>query len=99
MVLLLSGPRLIKCFHAGVRWGITLTPESLKTRNDLATALNDAFAGEILSCGRGDCLNIVFLDSEGRATEFPSLRNSGVRESATKWKAMVEKAVKIYVMR
>lgn len=52
---------MIKCFHAGVRWGIPLTPDALKTRSDLATALNDAFAGEILSCGRGDMLSIVFL--------------------------------------
>ena len=91
-----SGQRLVKCFHAGVRWGITLAPDALKTRADLATALNDAFAGEILSCGRGEILNIVFLDGEGATTEFPSLR-SGARDSGSKWKVAVDKAVKIYV--
>jgi len=95
-----SGGRLVKCFHAGVRWGIQLPPDALKTRSDLATALNDAFAGEILSCGRGDMLSITFLDREGGAVEFPPLRSSlGARESATKWKASVDKAAKIYVMR
>lgn len=94
-----AGERLIKCFHAGVRWGITLPAEALKTRGDLATALNDAFAGEILSCGRGDTLSIAFLDAEGTSTEFPSLRSSGVKESASKWKGQVDKAVKIYVRR
>ncbi len=94
-----SGQRLLKVFHAGVRWGITLAPDALKTRADLATALNDAFAGEILSCGRGEILNIVFLDGEGKVTEFPSLRSSGSRDSSTKWKASVERACKIFVRR
>ena len=91
--------RIIKCFHAGVRWGITLPPDALKTRADLATALNDAFAGEILSCGRGETLNIVFLDGGGGVFEFPSLRTSGARDSSTKWKVAVEQAVKVYVRR
>lgn len=97
-----SGQRLVKCFHAGVRWGIKLSPQALQTRSDLATALNDAFAGEILSCGRGDMLTIVFLDAQGRVTEFPPLRggsNSRGKDSATKWKATVVSAFKIYVRR
>ena len=94
-----TGQRLVKCFHAGVRWGITLAPDALKTRADLATSLNDAFAGEILSCGRGEILNIVFLDCEGRVSEFPSLRSSGSRDSGSKWKVAVDRAVKIYVRR
>lgn len=89
---------LVKCFHSGVRWGVMLSTGSLKTRSDLATALNDAFAGEILSCGRGELLSVIFLDAEGMAVEFPPLRG-GLRESASKWKSAVEKAVKIYVMR
>lgn len=89
---------MIKCFHAGVRWGIALSPVALKTRADLATALNDAFAGEIISCGRGDILNIVFLDVDGRVTEFPSLRN-GARDRSNKWKGCVDRAAKIYVRR
>ncbi len=96
-----ADPRLVKCFHAGVRWGIKLSRQALQTRSDLATALNDAFAGEILSCGRGETLFIVFLDGQGKATEFPSLRgpNGRGKDSATKWRAMVERAVKIYVRR
>ncbi|PNH07527.1 hypothetical protein TSOC_006012 [Tetrabaena socialis] len=94
-------PRMVKCFHAGVRWGIKLPRQALQTRSDLATALNDAFAGEILSCGRGETLSIVFLDVQGKPTEFPSLRgpNGRGKDSATKWRAMVERAVKIYVRR
>jgi hypothetical protein len=82
-----------------VRWGITLSPDALKTRADLATALNDAFAGEILSCGRGETLSIVFLDGEGKVLEFPSLRSSGARDSSSKWKVAVEQAIKVYVRR
>ncbi|GLI58494.1 hypothetical protein VaNZ11_000225 [Volvox africanus] len=93
--------RLVKCFHAGVRWGIKLSRQALQTRSDLATALNDAFAGEILSCGRGETLYIVFLDAQGKTSEFPSLRgpNGRGKDSATKWRAMVDRAVKIYVRR
>eukprot|EP00955_Chlamydomonas_euryale_P045490 353171-Chlamydomonas_euryale.AAC.6 len=36
---------MIKCFHAGVRWGITLPRDSIKSRAELATQLNNAFAG------------------------------------------------------
>ena len=99
LLLACAGQRLVKCFHAGVRWGITLAPDALKTRADLATSLNDAFAGEILSCGRGEILNIVFLDGEGQVSEFPSLRSSGSRDSGSKWKVAVDRAVKIYVRR
>lgn len=94
-----AGQRLIKCYLAGVRWGIKLSPEALQSRSDLAAALNDAFAGQILSCGRGDMLVVVFLDADGKATEFPSLRSTGMKESASKWKAMVQSAVKVYVRR
>ncbi|GAX74006.1 hypothetical protein CEUSTIGMA_g1456.t1 [Chlamydomonas eustigma] len=94
-----SGQRIVKCFHAGVRWGITLCPDALSSRAELATALNDAFAGEILSCGRGEMLNILILDYRGEITEFQSLRGSGARDSNSKWKAAVERAVKIYVRR
>ena len=93
-----GAPRTIKCFHAGVRWGVHLSPDALQTRGDLATTLNDLFAGEILSCGRGEMLSVLFVDVEGQGVEFPPLRD-GVRESASKWKAMVGKAVRVYVMR
>jgi hypothetical protein len=89
----------VKCFYAGVRWGITLCSDSLISRAELATSLNDAFAGEILSCGRGEMLNILFLDCRGEVTEFQSLRGSGTRDSNSKWKAAVDRAVKIYVRR
>jgi hypothetical protein len=142
-----AAPRLVKCFLAGVRWGISLPPASLKCRADLAAALNDAFAGEILSCGRGEMLSILFVDAEGNATELPPLRggpagaglgaavaaagaagvgggsglpggvSAGVAltgggpsaggalphvrpsrgESAGRWKALVDRAVRIYV--
>lgn len=87
-----------------MRWGVSLAPEAVQSRADLAAALNDAFAGEILSCGRGDSLVVVFLDAAGAATEFPSLRGGSPqggsgRESATRWRAMVDKAVKIFVRR
>uniref|UniRef100_A0A7S3VKC7 Uncharacterized protein n=1 Tax=Dunaliella tertiolecta TaxID=3047 RepID=A0A7S3VKC7_DUNTE len=88
--------RRIKCFMAGIRWGINLTPDSLTSRSDLATALNDALAGEILSCGRGDMLNITMLDREGNASEFPPLK-SGTRECSSQWKSSVTISTRIYV--
>eukprot|EP00967_Tisochrysis_lutea_P031324 scaffold36895_cov21-Tisochrysis_lutea.AAC.1 len=60
------------------------------------TALNDALAGEILSCGRGDMLNITMLDREGNASEFPPLK-SGTRECSSQWKSSVTISTRIYV--
>mmetsp|Transcript_40361 Transcript_40361/g.89621 ORF Transcript_40361/g.89621 Transcript_40361/m.89621 type:complete len:290 (+) Transcript_40361:118-987(+) len=99
-----NGPRMIKCFHAGVRWGITLAPDQLKSRTDLAVALNFAFADEILACGRGDSLSIVFLDQHGNTYEFPSLRSVGPGEMRAsddmkQWKRALGSAVKVYVRR
>ena len=34
----------VKCFYAGVRWGLTLAPETLSSRQLLATALSTAFS-------------------------------------------------------
>jgi hypothetical protein len=105
----------VKCFFAGVRWGVSL-PQALLSaggRPGLASALNDAYAGAILSCGRGDALRIVFLDAGGRLTEFPPLRGgeggSGAgsgggrgeapKDNASRWKAAADKAVRVYVAR
>ncbi|KAF5840676.1 hypothetical protein DUNSADRAFT_15919 [Dunaliella salina] len=90
--------RRIKCFMAGIRWGINLAPDSLSSRSDLATALNDALAGEILSCGRGDMLNVAMLDREGNTSEFPPLK-SGTRECSSQWKFSVTNSARIYVRR
>lgn len=77
---------------------MTLTPDSIGRRGDLARALNDSFAGQILSCGRGEMLHVVFLDESGHTMEFPALR-SDAPEDAAQWRACVEKAVRVYVMR
>jgi hypothetical protein len=98
--------RQVKCFHAGVRWGVSLPHSALRSRAELAAALNDAFAGHILSCGRGDLLEVVVLDGSGGVSEFPSLRASGGgggggggggRESVQRWQAAMEQAAKVYV--
>lgn len=36
--------RRVKCFYAGVRWGLTLAPEALASRHALATSLTAAFS-------------------------------------------------------
>lgn len=89
----------VKCFYTGIRWGINLQQGALGSRSDLATALNDAFANEILSCGRGDMLSVVFLDGNGHLIEFPSLKGTNNKESVFKWKAAAEKARKVFVSR
>lgn len=89
--------RTVKVFYAGIRWGITLPWESLKSRADLALALHVAFAGEIVSCGRGDRLAIVFVDGEGNATELPPRASRAVKETPAHWSKLMERAVKLYV--
>lgn len=90
---------VVKCHMAGVRWAIKLGPEALSTRSDLAAALNDAFEGQILSCGRGDMLTVLFMDGGGNESVFPSLRSTGLKESASRWKACAQSAVRVYVSR
>ena len=74
---------------------------NIQSRADLASALNDSLAGEILSCGRGDNLHILFLDSAGSLSEFTSLRSAGsaAKENLQKWQEAVSRAVKVYVRR
>jgi len=56
--------RTIKVFHAGVRWGIVVPRKGLKSRQQLARALNEGMAGQIASTGRGEGLAITFVDKE-----------------------------------
>eukprot|EP00983_Pelagomonas_calceolata_P061042 1146642-Pelagomonas_calceolata.AAC.1 len=74
--------------RSGHKWLLTMLAEQM--------ALNDALAGEILSCGRGDMLNITMLDREGNASEFPPLK-SGTRECSSQWKSSVTISTRIYV--
>lgn len=94
-----AGTHMVKCHMAGVRWAIKLGPEALQTRSDLAAALNDAFEGQILSCGRGDMLAVLFMDAGGNEAVFPSLRSTRMKESASRWKASAQTAVRVYISR
>lgn len=92
-----AGQHMIKVFHAGLRWGISLPAHAVRTRLDLARALNDAFAGEMISAGRGDLLSIIFVDSEARMTELGPTRWTKSKESPAQWKALVDTAIRMYV--
>jgi len=69
----------VKCFVAGARWGLTLAPAALATRGALAAAL-----------GRGDRLHVVFVDEEGRISEFPPRAEAG-------WKTAAASSERVYV--
>lgn len=89
---------LIKCFYAGIRWGVLLQSDVVREgRSGLATALNDALAGEILSCGQGEALSITFLTGKGEFIEFPALKDNERKESVSRWKLAVKKSLLVYV--
>ncbi|BDA44289.1 hypothetical protein COCOBI_05-4730 [Coccomyxa sp. Obi] len=83
-------PSRIKCFYAGVRWGLTLPPEALSSRTSLATSLSAAYGQDASHCGRGDRLHVVFLDKDGKSSEFPPHTEAG-------WGTAAKYASRVYV--
>ncbi|KAK9818977.1 hypothetical protein WJX81_000029, partial [Elliptochloris bilobata] len=75
-------PKRVKCFVSGMRWGITLAPTAVQTRTLLAAALNEKLAAYVAP-GRGDRLHVVFVDAEGRISEFPPTMEAGWRTAAS----------------
>ena len=89
---------MIKCFYAGIRWGVLISSERLVKggRSELAAVLNEALMGEIQSFGQGEVLSITFLSGKGDTTEFPARSN---KDSKTRWKAAMKKCSSIYIKR
>lgn len=88
----------MKVFYAGVRWGLSLQPSAVKSRQALAKALNDALVGEILSVGQGECLSAVFLDASGATQELGPSKWGDSKADAGRWKTLAKSAARIYVM-
>jgi hypothetical protein len=88
----------VKVFYAGVRWALNLPQSAVKSRQQLAKALNDAFVGEILSVGQGEGLSVVFIDGDGATAEAgPTKWSSSSRSTSARWRALAKTAVRIYV--
>lgn len=90
---------LVKVFYAGVRWALSLPQSAVRSRQQLAKALNDAFVGEILSVGQGDSLSVIFIDSSGNAAELGPTKwsSSSSRSAPARWQTLAKTAVRIYV--
>jgi hypothetical protein len=84
-------------FYAGVRWALSLPPSAVKSRQELAKALNDAFVGEILSVGQGEGLTVVFVDSSGVTAEIGPTKRSSSRAPSARWRTLAKTAARIYV--
>jgi hypothetical protein len=88
----------VKVFYAGVRWALSLPHSAIKSRQQLAKALNDAFVGEILSLGQGEGMCVVFIDSNGNTAELgPTKWSSSSRSVSARWRTLAKAAVRIYV--
>ncbi|WIA32215.1 hypothetical protein OEZ86_003064 [Tetradesmus obliquus] len=93
-----EGPTRVKVFYAGVRWGLSLQPAAVKSRQLLAKALNDAYVGEIRSVGQGECLTAVFLDANGSTAELGPVKWRGsTKANSSRWKTLAKTAARIYV--
>lgn len=84
-------------FYAGVRWALSLPPSAVKSRQQLAKALNDALVGDILSVGQGENLTVVFVDSSGNTAELGPTKRSSSRAPSTRWRTLATTAARIYV--
>lgn len=87
----------VKCFFKGQRYGIWLPHESIATRTGLATALNDAYAGSIRSCGRGDRLSVIFIDNKAAQHVFPPARKQNSALADQGWPTFSQSAVRVLV--
>jgi hypothetical protein len=84
--------RSIKCFCAGVRWGVSLSADRAKDRSALAAAVREALGGADVKACRDDC-HVLMLDSSGAVTSFPA--GSAISQGA--WDPAAATAVRIYV--
>lgn len=76
--------RRVKCFVNGMRWGFSLPPAAVQTRASLAAALSKGLATELTAPpGRGERLHVVFVDPDGRISEFPPSMEAGWKTAAT----------------
>jgi hypothetical protein len=97
---------------AGLRWAVPLHSAALRSRLDLARAINEALAGEIVSVGRGEDLAVVFVTSDGEALEMPPPRHAGsgarrgsggggdkaaADKAAQQWRKAAARAARVYV--
>jgi hypothetical protein len=92
-----AGLAEVKVFYAGVRWGLSLQPNAVRSRQLLAKALNDAFVGEIMSVGQGECLSVVFLDVNGSVAELGPTKWRNSKANTAQWKALAKTAARLYV--
>jgi len=87
----------VKVFYAGIRWGISLQNDAVKSRPLLAKALNDAFVNEILSVGQGECLTVVFVDVNGSVAELGPTKWRHSKACAARWRELAKTAARLYV--
>eukprot|EP00882_Tetradesmus_deserticola_P007543 GHRQ01007944.1.p1 GENE.GHRQ01007944.1~~GHRQ01007944.1.p1 ORF type:complete len:283 (+),score=117.56 GHRQ01007944.1:886-1734(+) len=93
-----EAPARVKVFYAGLRWGLSLQPSAIKSRQLLAKALNDAYVGEIRSVGQGECLTAVFVDANGATAELGPVKWRGSsKANSSRWRALAKTAARIYV--
>eukprot|EP00882_Tetradesmus_deserticola_P032687 GHRQ01037225.1.p1 GENE.GHRQ01037225.1~~GHRQ01037225.1.p1 ORF type:complete len:290 (+),score=99.35 GHRQ01037225.1:688-1557(+) len=93
-----EAPARVKVFYAGLRWGLSLQPSAIKSRQLLAKALNDAYVGEIRSVGQGECLTAVFVDANGATAELGPVKWRGSsKANSSRWRALAKTVARIYV--
>jgi hypothetical protein len=97
----------VKLFITGMRWAVPLPSGAVRSRLDLARAINEALVGEVASVGRGEDLSVVFVTSDGEALEMPAPRYAGGAgrrggagagdKAAQQWRKAAQRATRVYV--
>lgn len=97
----------VKCFHAGLRWGLTLPRAALGSRSALAKALSAALAPHGAPPVAGEALHVLFMDAAGATRELPPLGGKGgealhgeerqAREAEAGWREAAKGCVRLYV--
>lgn len=86
----------MKVFVAGEPWGVVLAKKDIATRKGLADKLGEVYKSKQGGLGNGNALDIIVLNSQGRAKRQLMPSGSGSKE-ASDLRAVLSGAVKVYV--
>ena len=84
----------VKCFVAGVRWGVRLHADSLADRAALAASLTRHMEDDGVDAGDGGALAAVVLGRDGRTTSFDAGDEAAWDG---RWRAAADSAARVYV--
>eukprot|EP01025_Chloroclados_australasicus_P037097 TRINITY_DN37805_c0_g2_i1.p2 TRINITY_DN37805_c0_g2~~TRINITY_DN37805_c0_g2_i1.p2 ORF type:complete len:206 (-),score=24.91 TRINITY_DN37805_c0_g2_i1:1668-2285(-) len=86
----------VKVYYAGMGFGVSVSRESVSSRAGLASVLDNAFTGKIMSCGSGKFLGIIGVNKKGSCAQLPPLDIDSPCDQQI-WEKVISQAIRLYV--